>query len=143
MPKSDKNNQLSTDLADLNSVFPEVHTVKVGDREVEVSPFKFRTLLKALTHVNNILGDVAYLDQYTIMTALLRGIAQHPDDVIGILKLSTGISEEKFYDDLNEVEGVNLILATWEVNKDFFSRNLGDKLKNLFGLPEEDQTPEE
>ena len=101
------------------------------------SPFKFKVLLKVLNHVNNLFSDSGFLDQYTLIQTLLRGVSQHPDDVIGILKLATGITEDSFYDEISSADGVNLILATWEVNKDFFSQKLGDKLKNLFPSLEE------
>lgn len=117
---------------DLASVFPEARIVKVNGRDIEISPFKFKVLLKVLNHVNNLFEDAAFVDQYTILQTLLRGVSQHPDDLIGILKLATGITEDNFYDEITSADGVNLLLATWEVNKDFFSQKLGGTLKNLF-----------
>lgn len=127
-----KNNNITSIADDLGSVFPETRIVKVKGRDIEISPFKFKVLLKVLTHVNNILDDSGFLDQYTILQTLLRGISQHPDDLIGILKLSTNVTEDSFYDEIDAVDGVNLLLATWEVNKDFFSQKLGGALKSLF-----------
>lgn len=132
-----KNTSNQAQTNDLSAVFPETVTVSVGNREVEVAPFKFKSLLKVLNHVSTILGDTAYIDQYNLMSTLLRGVAQHPDEVVAILKISTGIQEESFYDNLSEVDGVRLAIATWEVNSDFFSRHLGDKIKTLFGPQEE------
>ena len=134
MAKNIINNPLADDLA---SVFPATKVVNVNGRDIEISPFKFKVLLKVLNHVNNLFSDSGFLDQYTLIQTLLRGVSQHPDDVIGILKLATGITEDSFYDEISSADGVNLILATWEVNKDFFSQKLGDKLKNLFPSLEE------
>ena len=134
MAKNSINNPLADDLA---SVFPATKVVNVNGRDIEISPFKFKVLLKVLNHVNNLFSDSGFLDQYTLIQTLLRGVSQHPDDVIGILKLATGITEDSFYDEISSADGVNLILATWEVNKDFFSQKLGDKLKNLFPSLEE------
>lgn len=134
MAKNNINNPLADDLA---SVFPATKVVNVNGRDIEISPFKFRVLLKVLSHVNNLFSDSGFLDQYTLIQTLLRGVSQHPDDVIGILKLATDITDDSFYDEISSADGVNLILATWEVNKDFFSQKLGDRLKNLFPSPEE------
>lgn len=121
---------------DLASVFPENKILTIKGRTIEISPFKFKVLLKVLTHVNNIFTDSGFLDQYTILQTLLKGISQHPEDLIGILKLATNINEDSFYEEIDAADGVDLILATWEVNKDFFSRRLGGALKDLFPSPE-------
>lgn len=127
-----KNNNVASIADDLASVFPETRIVKVNGRDIEIAPFKFKVLLKVLTHVNNILDDSGFLDQYTILQTLLKGVSQHPEDLIGILKLSTNITDDSFYDEIDAADGLSLLLATWEVNKDFFSQKLGGALKNLF-----------
>ena len=123
---------------DLDSVFPSTQTLTINGQNIEIKPFKFKELLKVLQHVNNLFTDLGYLDQYSILQTLLKGIGQHPEDLIAILKISTGIVDESFYDNITSAYGVSLILATWEVNKDFFSQQLGDKLKNLFPSTEQE-----
>lgn len=130
-------NNVTSIAGDLESVFPESRTFNINGRTIEIAPFKFKVLLKVLQHVNNLFTDMGYLDQYSILQTLLKGVSEHPDDLIGILKLATGVTEESFYDEITSAEGVELIIATWEVNKDFFSQRLGDKLKNLFPSTEE------
>lgn len=122
---------------DLASVFPETKTLVINGRTIEIAPFKFKVLLKVLQHVNNLFTDLGYFDQYSILQTLLKGVSEHPEDLIGILKLSTGITDEAFYEEITSADGVDLIIATWEVNKDFFSQRLGTKLKNLFPSQEE------
>lgn len=125
-------NTITSMTDDLSSVFPETKTLVINGRTIEIAPFKFKILLKVLQHVSNLFSDAGYFDQYSILQTILKGVAQNPDDLIGILKLSTGITEDSFYDEITSADGLELIVATWEVNKDFFSQRLGDKLKNLF-----------
>lgn len=124
-------------VADLESVFPQTKTLTIQGREVEVKPFKFKQLLAAIKHLGNIVGDVVYIDEYVLMTQVIKGLGNNPEDVVALMKLGTGITEESFYDNLEEDEGFEILVSLWEVNKDFFVQKVGSKVKSLSGSQSE------
>jgi hypothetical protein len=135
---------MSNELDDLKTVFPMTKTVMVKGTPVEVSAYKFKQILQAFGFLSEIVIELGYLpdvENPSMMAMLLFGaLGKHPDEIIGLVKLATG-KEDAFYDELSAEEGLDLVLAVWEVNKDFFSQKLRPKLE-LLNSQAQGKTPE-
>jgi hypothetical protein len=91
---------------------------------VFVRPLPFRRWLNALRHLSNIIAHIPQnnldlSDEAQLAIWIVELLGQVPDDIIGIASLATDRPDE-FFDQIDLDEGVKVILAVIEVNKDFF-----------------------
>jgi hypothetical protein len=118
-------------LADIQGIAERTRTVTVTERTVAksdgetfqevgkptkvfVRPLPFRRWLTALSHVGNVLahfpaGDFDLSNPQQLAVWIIQLLGACPDDVIGVACLAIDLDE-----------GVKIILAVVEVNKDFF-----------------------
>jgi hypothetical protein len=133
-----------TELTDLQQIFPLTKTVLVQNEQVEVKPYKFRQILKAFGYLSEIVAELGYIPDITNAAVaavfILGALGKHPDEIIGLLKLATN-RDDSFFDEISAEEGLDLAMATWEVNKDFFTQKLKAKIES-FGLLPPEKTPE-
>jgi hypothetical protein len=115
-----------------------------GGEKIEVKPFTFGQLLKALKHLASI-GNSLSLDNLTD-SVVIQALAIHTEDVLALLMLATG-KDKAFFDTLDSESGIDIALAAWRVNQDFFVQKLAPKIQQLSessSLPEEKtQEPEQ
>lgn len=116
------------DLTELQALQPETKTLTIKGEQIEVKPFKFKQLLSALKFLSNMISDINEYEDKTIQ--LFRLFANHPDDVIGILSLVSN-REAKWFDDIESEDGIELAIAAWTVNADFFAQKVQPKLEKL------------
>jgi hypothetical protein len=112
---------------DLEALQGQGVVIRAAGEDITVKPFTFGKLLKALKYLSN-LGTA--ISEKMDDIAILRAFATNGDDVIGLMMLSTG-KDKQFFDDLDAGEGVDLALATWNVNSDFFAQTIAPKMKAL------------
>ncbi len=112
--------------AELEILMPlgEVVTLASGE-PITIKPYTFGQLLKALKYLTVLIDvmDGTELD-------ILRALASHGEEVIGLIMLATG-KERDFFENLDSAEGIDLALATYRVNSDFFARKLMPKLNQF------------
>jgi hypothetical protein len=128
-------------LADIQGIAERTRTVTVTERTVAksdgetfqevgkptkvfVRPLPFRRWLTALSHVGNVLahfpaGDFDLSNPQQLAVWIIQLLGACPDDVIGVACLATD-KDADFFDRIDLDEGVKIILAVVEVNKDFF-----------------------
>lgn len=130
------------ELAELEALQPLTRKITINNEEIEIKPYKFRQLFSALKHMSNMVADVNTFEDQTVQ--LFRLLGNHPEDVLGLMSLSTG-KPVSFFDDISSEEGIDVVVAVWEVNKDFFVQKIQPKLKSLglFQDLPEDQTKTE
>jgi len=122
-----KADSASPSLPDLEALQQEGAVVMVGTEEIRIRPFTFGQLLKALKHLAHLGTSINDEDGEL---GLVRALTDNSDDVLGLLMLSTGKNKE-FFDTLSAEAGIDLAIATYKVNKDFFARTLTPKLSQL------------
>lgn len=113
-------------MKELEALQPNQIEVKVGGETIVVKPFKFKQLLQALRYLSEMTENMGFMDELGIF----RLIAAHPEQVMGLIKLATD-KPDSFFDDLEAEEGVDIALAVWKVNSDFFSQKLGPKMEKI------------
>lgn len=119
---------MEEELKELEALQPLSSIVNIKGIAVEVKPFKFRQLFMALKHVSNLVSEINTYEDQTVQ--ILRVLGEHPEDVIGLISLSSG-QPITFFEDLDAEEGIDLALAVWTVNKDFFSQKIQPKLVKI------------
>jgi hypothetical protein len=132
-------------LDELEILQPDYSKIEVDGEIVEVKPFTFGKLLKALKHLSSLIKifeDMQERGDVVDVTDFLRAFSEHTEDVISLLMLSTGKPRE-FFEDIDPSAGIDLAQAAYEINKDFFEQNLMPKIANLFPQPEAEQQVEE
>lgn len=101
-------------------------TVTLSTKEqVEVRPYTFLQFAKALKHITS-MTDVMQGDNLDI----LRAFAEHADSVVDLIQLATGKSIN-WFESLMMDDGIELAMATYRVNSDFFERKVMPKLKGF------------
>lgn len=133
---------MNKDLKELATLQPLTKSVHIASQNetIEVKPLKFKQLLKALQLLNVMAGSVNYeVDERNFIYL----IAEHPDEIIDFLVLALG-KDREYFDNIESDEGVELAVAVWQVNQDFFVQKLAPKLKAVQGESEEEtQTSED
>jgi hypothetical protein len=136
---------------DLEALQPQDNTIEFQGRTIHIHPYKFKNLLKALKHIGNLVEVLELASVKGAEVAMLQGFSQHGDDILALINLSTGLTDEDF-EELDSDVGFDLAVKVYKVNESFFVKNLLPKLQE-FGLfqPEvaeeekaettEDQTP--
>src|SRR3982751_2960734 len=81
----------------LETLQPDSDFVTINGEDVYIRPFTFGKLLKALKHLSNLASGFNGDD--AVEQNLLAALADNPDDVLGLLCLSTGKTKE-FFEDL-------------------------------------------
>ena len=133
MAKLVKKADPTPELPDLNALQNEGAVVTVGKEDIHIRPFTFGQLLKALKHLAHLGTSMSEEDGEL---GLVKALTDNSDDVLGLLMLATGKPKE-FFDTLPAEKGIDLAIATYNVNKDFFARTLTPKLSQL-GLVSQD-----
>jgi hypothetical protein len=118
---------------------PDKTYVKVEGEDIEVKPYTFGKLLRALKHLSKLSG-IFEGSQENIEANLMRGLSEHGDDVLELISLATDLPIV-YFDSIDAGEGLDLAVATYKVNESFFVKNLLPKLQELF--PSDLQTPEQ
>lgn len=121
-------NEVKSETSDLEILQNQGKTVIVGKETIQVKPFTFGQLLKALKYLANI--GKSFGDDNLDDSQIMQIIAYNTEDVASLLCLATGKPRE-FFDTISAEEGIELTLAAWEVNKDFFANRLAPKLQEL------------
>ena len=117
----------------LKEVFPATITLTINGQEVEVKPYTFRHLLKAFGYLGKITEAFAYIplnNEINLFTAIALGLGNNDDAVLSLVKLATD-KDEAFLEGLSASNGLDLLTAVWQVNKDFFYQKLQPALKEL------------
>lgn len=132
---------MTADLKELEALQPQIATVTINNEIIEIKPFKFKQFFAALKHLSNMIADVNQYEDQTIQ--LIRLLGEHPDDVVGLMALATG-KPAAFFDTLDTDAGLDIAIAVWNVNKDFFGQKIQPKLVSLglLNSPEESKTLE-
>lgn len=128
---------------DLEILQPEEMYVEVDGEKVFVKPYTFGNLLKAFKHLSTLYNSLQ--DGMSVEQNIMRALANHGDDVIGLISLSTG-QPAVFFDTLDAIKGLDLAVMTYKVNESFFAQHLVPKLQELFPSDspmEETETEEE
>lgn len=110
----------------LETLQPVATVFEYGGTTIEVKPFTFGSLMKALKHISNI--AVSFQGQEEIEVNLLWAFANHSEDIVSLMSLSTGLPVE-FYDTIPSDLGVDVAMAVYQVNESFFTKNLLPKLQ--------------
>jgi len=120
-----------SDIKDLDTLVPDEVYVTIKGEQIEIRPFKFLNLLKVLKILFKMMEgfSLELLDQFSIVKML----AENPDDMLKVFSLATG-KPEKFFDDIDADEGVDVITTIYKTNQDFFVRKLRPKLEKLNAL---------
>lgn len=129
----------------LKALQPEPTFIEFNGEKIYVKPYKFAQLLRALKHLGNISEVLTLASVEGAELAILRGLADHADDIMELICLSTGLDKE-FFEELDSDLGLDLAIMTYNVNESFFATNLLPKLEKL-GLfqsssPEEESQSE-
>lgn len=119
-------------ILELENLYPEGRYIAVNGEKVEVKPFKFKQLLKALKYLSEMTGDIVKFGDLPPEMMFLNLFANYPDQVIGLLKLATG-KDDDFFDTLDSDAGLELIALAYKVNEDFFIQKVGPKLSAVLG----------
>lgn len=124
--------------ASLEVLQPDQQFVEIAGEKIYVKPYTFGKLLKALKYLGklqNVLGaGQDYLEEH-----FLEVLADHGEDVVGLISLSTDLPVE-YFDEIPSDKGLDLAIMTYKVNESFFAQNLLPKLQELF--PSSLPTPE-
>lgn len=91
---------------------------------VFIRPLPFRKWLDALGHMTNILahlptGDIDLSNEAQLAIWIMNLVGKVPEDILEVAALATE-KDVTFFDRIDLDEGVKIILAVVEVNKDFF-----------------------
>lgn len=114
-------------------------TVEVGGEDIEIRPFKFKHLLKVVKYLSDLATDLPEIqDDLGIVTL----IASNSDVIFNILKLAIE-KDDAFFDELDADKGVELALAVWNINKDFFMVKIRPQLTFLQIPDQLDESPNE
>lgn len=122
---------------DLEILQPEETFVEIDGEKVYVKPYTFGNLLKAFKHLSSLYNSLQ--DGDTVEQTIMKALANHGDDVIALMSLSTG-QPTVFFDSLDAIKGLDLAVMTYRVNESFFAQHLVPKLQELF--PSDSQTEE-
>lgn len=125
---------------DLEVLQPEEQFIEVFDEKIYVREFVFGNMLKALKHINNMISSVD--ENISIERNMLSIIAEHEEDVLGILSLSTGYPKE-YLQTIPSDKGVDLAILTYKVNESFFVQNIAPKINALFPSDSPETTEQE
>jgi hypothetical protein len=120
----------NSDLEDLEKLQNKGEVVKVNGEDIHIKPFTFGQLLKALKHLSNIGNSFTTGENLDDTSALLRVFSYHTEDVMGLLILATG-KDKEFFENLDPEIGIDLAMAAWRVNQDFFAQKLAPKIQQM------------
>jgi hypothetical protein len=116
----------------------------IQGEELEVKPLKFKQLLATLKHLAPILALVEQLDKDGVDTLTLQHLLETvPDSLVKVASLCTG-KDEAWFDLLEADEGIDVLGAVLELNKDFFVQRLKpkfDRLREQLGSRRQPGTP--
>lgn len=105
--------------------------VPTAQGDVEVKPLKFLQLIAALKHLAPILKLVqAMSEEGQEVLGLMQMIDTAPEPLLAITSMCTG-KDQQFYESLEADEGLALVTAVYEVNKDFFDQKLKPLIATL------------
>lgn len=114
---------------DLEVLQPENQFVEIDNEKIYVKAFTFGRMLKALRHINNMVET--FDETITVERNILRAFAEHEEDVLGLLTLSTGLPEI-YFQEIPSDKGMDLAIMTYKVNESFFVQKILPKLQLLF-----------
>jgi len=128
---------------DLKILLPE-QEITVNETEVlTIKPFTFGKLPKVIKQAGAIINMFSSLpvsvfdeegelklDDPAVLIILTTHMADGGENLIDILCLGTGKSKE-WVEDLSAGDGILLLMKVWEINKDFFTRQLLPKLQKF------------
>lgn len=117
--------------AELERLSANPRELSVGGETIQVRPLRFLELIRALKYLTPILEVVDKVDMSSNdLGEVSKLLEVAPEAMLKIAGLSTG-KEEQWFDRLEADEGLDVFIAVFEVNKDFFVQRLGPKLANL------------
>lgn len=116
---------MSASAQEITSLFPQGKEVTIKGEKMLIRPFGFGQFPKVLALMKR-LKDPAEGATLTLNT-LGEMLADNSDVVIEFAMLATK-KDKTFFDDMDLVEGVDLVQAILEVNADFFVKRLQPKV---------------
>jgi len=99
----------------------------IGQETIAIRPLKFGQLIKAIKIMAPIIRLAEGVDQEM---GLERILAEAPEALVEVAILCTG-KPRPWFEALESDQGVDVLGAVLEVNKDFFDQRLGEKLRGL------------
>jgi hypothetical protein len=116
---------------DLEVLFPEGKTVTANGEQITIKPYTFGQIPKVIGAVRKLAGTMEG-DTINVLEAIEKG----GEDLIALVMFTTGKPRE-WFDSLGADEGVALVTAIFEVNKDFLEKRVKPMLPtSLFGTAE-------
>jgi hypothetical protein len=118
--------------SDLNILFPEGISLELSGKTFVITPFKFGKLPRIIKVLSNCAKEAKGIKfGSTVDPELALGlIATCGEDLIALMAEVLEV-EIEFIQNLEQDEAVNLLVAFYQVNKDFFSKKLLPILKSL------------
>jgi hypothetical protein len=112
---------------DLEVLFPTGKTVTANGEEITIKPYTFGQIPKVIGTVRKLSGALG--ENGDVLEAIEKG----GEDLIALVMFTTGKPRD-WFDSLPTDEGVALVTAIYEVNKDFFDKRVKPTLPtSLFG----------
>lgn len=128
---------------DLKVLLPDQEITVNGNEVLIIKPFTFGRLPKVIKQAGAIInmfsslpvsvfdeeGEIR-LDDPAVLIILTTHMADSGENLVDILCLGTGKSRE-WVEDLSAGDGILLLMKVWEINKDFFTRQLLPKMQKF------------
>lgn len=109
----------------LNELVPGSISVRTGDETIDIRPFTFGQLPRVLRHIGDVLGCL------TGDTLDLSTLSEPAAESIIALAMIAANKPRDWFDQLPPDEGIALLRAVIEVNRDFFARRVGPEVERL------------
>lgn len=107
-------------MSDLDVIAPAARVVQLGERQVEILPLKVRQLPGVMRAIKPILSDLA---QGTDSDGLMAIYVEHAEAVNAAIAIMANMAPADV-EELDIGDGLAILAAVLEVNRDFFTRRL-------------------
>lgn len=114
-------------MSDLNTLIPTKREVRLREKAIEISPFKFSEFGLACKFIQRIREQIGDIDGDVDLFNLM---AKCGEEVKGICVLASH-QDSEFIETLELDDAVKLIGTIIEVNKDFFTRNVRPAMSEM------------
>jgi hypothetical protein len=106
-------------VSELTKLTGEVREVTVAGEVFKIKPFKIGQLGKVMNLVSTLTAFADEDGEIKLLDAFTKG----SESVLSICTIATGKPRE-WFDDVDVDEGLGLVLAIYEVNRDFFAQRV-------------------